>query len=45
MASNDFFCVVQRRRSIRKFSPSPVIAGQLEQILAAVTEAPSAGNL
>ena len=41
---SDFFDVVRRRRSIRKFRPDPVSDGLLTQVLEAANQAPSAGN-
>jgi nitroreductase len=41
----DFFEVVRKRQSIRKFTPKPVEEEKLTQILEAVNRAPSAGNL
>jgi len=41
----DFFEIVHRRQSIRKFTSQPVDEAKLNQILAAVNRAPSAGNL
>jgi nitroreductase len=41
----DFFEVVQRRRSVRKFSDVRVEPLKLERILEAANRAPSAGNL
>lgn len=41
----DFFEVVRKRRSIRVFKDQPVGDDQLQRILEAVNQAPSAGNL
>jgi len=41
----EFFEVVQRRQSIRKFHATPVAEEQLRHILEAANQAPSAGNL
>ncbi len=41
----EFFKVVRRRRSIRKFTSRPVTKAQVRQILEAANRAPSAGNL
>lgn len=41
----EFFEVIQRRRSIRKFRSEPIPADLLEQIYEAIRQAPSAGNL
>ena len=41
----DFFDLVRDRRSIRAFRGTPVNAEQLERILEAANQAPSAGNL
>ena len=40
----DFFDVVRRRRSIRKFRPDPIPDELLTQVLEAANQAPSAGN-
>jgi nitroreductase len=39
-----FFDVVEQRKSIRAFAPTPVESEKLNQILAATNRAPSAGN-
>ncbi len=41
----DFFEVVEARQSIRAFVPQPIEPEKLQQILAAIDRAPSAGNL
>lgn len=41
----EFFEVVQKRQSIRKFKATPVEADKLSRILKAANRAPSAGNL
>jgi len=41
----EFFEVIQKRQSIRRFQARPVEAGKLTRILAAANRAPSAGNL
>ncbi|MBC7350749.1 MAG: nitroreductase family protein [Thermogutta sp.] len=41
----DFFELVQRRRSIRKFQPRSIPAEMMDKILEAIRWAPSAGNL
>lgn len=41
----EFFEVIERRRSVRRFKPDPVEDEKLEAILKAVQLAPSAGNL
>ncbi len=43
--SKDFFQVVEERRSMRAFAPTPVEAEKLKRILEVVNRAPSAGNL
>ncbi len=40
-----FFDVVQQRRSTRSFNTQPVEEEKLDQILAAIHDAPSAGNM
>lgn len=40
----NFFDVVEQRKSIRAFAPTPVETEKLNQILAATNRAPSAGN-
>jgi nitroreductase len=41
----DFFELIQKRRSIRLFTPQPVEKQKLQAILEAANRAPSAGNL
>lgn len=41
----DFFQLIEERRSMRKYADLPVEEGKLQQILAAINRAPSAGNL
>ena len=41
----DFFEVVNQRHSIRAYEDDPVVPEKLQQILQAVNQAPSAGNL
>jgi len=41
----EFSHLVEKRRSIRHYSPEPVDPGALDRILKAVSRAPSAGNL
>jgi nitroreductase len=41
----DFFELIQKRRSIRLFTPQPVEGQKLQAILEAANRAPSAGNL
>jgi nitroreductase len=41
----EFFTVVRRRRSIRRFTPRRVTQAQVRRILDAANRAPSAGNL
>jgi nitroreductase len=41
----EFFAVLKARHSIRAYASTPVEAEKLEQILEAVNQAPSAGNL
>ncbi len=41
----DFFETIQKRQSVRKFSPHPVEEEKLRRILEAANRAPSAGNL
>jgi nitroreductase len=41
----EFFEVVHKRQSIRKFTEQPVEEAQLHKILEAANQAPSAGNL
>lgn len=41
----DFFSLIKSRRSIRIYEPWPVEDEKLQQILEAITAAPSAGNL
>ncbi|MBI3321461.1 MAG: nitroreductase family protein [Candidatus Omnitrophica bacterium] len=43
--STDFFEVVRRRHSVRRFTAQPVPEAQIQQVLAAANRAPSAGNL
>ena len=43
-ASTDFFTVLRKRRSIRRFRGTPVPKALLDQILEAARLAPSAGN-
>ena len=40
----DFFAVVRARQSIRAYQPTPVEPEQLDAILAAANQSPSAGN-
>lgn len=40
-----FFEVLRKRRSIRRFTPQPLEGKKLQQILEATNRAPSAGNL
>ncbi|MEM2691554.1 MAG: nitroreductase family protein, partial [Candidatus Bathyarchaeia archaeon] len=40
----DFFEVIERRRSIRKFKPNPIPKEDLKKILDAGRLAPSGGN-
>ncbi|MFN8597167.1 MAG: nitroreductase family protein [Anaerolineae bacterium] len=41
----DFFDVVEARQSVRAFMPQPIEPEKVQQILAAIDRAPSAGNL
>lgn len=43
--SRNFFQVVERRQSVRKFTDEPVEETAVQAILSAVNRAPSAGNL
>ena len=41
----DFFEIIQKRRSVRRFQAKEVEPEKLRQILQAANQAPSAGNL